>query len=401
MKLIQLIILIISLMSIGACSGEDSNSGPEQPSLEDLPGISVSDVRGTESSNESSTLPFQVSLSKSSTVDISFDYSVSGLTAEPSVDFENVSGQGVIAAGTLSTVIDVKILDDQTNEVEEKVELVISNAINATLQDERGIGIINDNDEINYADDGYEAQTAYFGYELTWSDEFEGAALDPESYTYEIGDGCPNLCGWGNEELQRYTDEEKNVTIENGNLVMTATKSGSSNYESARIITKDKREFRYGRIDIRAKLPKGQGLWPALWMLGANIDDVSWPACGEIDIMEHVGHKENVTSAAAHWGDRNQGFSNFKTQEYKQDQSFHDSYHLFTLVWEPNAIDWYVDDTKYMSLRPSDTSGKEWRFNQSFFFIFNVAIGGRLPGNPDETTEFPQSMEIDFIRVFQ
>ncbi len=401
MKNTPLFLLILSLLSVYACTGEDSPSGPDEQPLQDVPQLSVNDVNGTESTNDGATLPFQVSLSSASSVDISFDYTVSGITAEPSVDFDRTSGQATIAAGALSTTIEVSIIDDEANEVEEKVELIISNPKNATLQDERGIGIINDNDEVSYAADGYQAQETYFGYDLSWSDEFAGTTLDAANYTFEMGDGCPNLCGWGNQELQKYTDLEQNVRLEDGKLVITATKSGSSNFESARIITKDKQEFRYGRIDIRAKLPKGQGLWPALWMLGKNIDEVGWPACGEIDIMEHVGHKENVTSGAVHWGDRDQGFSNFKTQEYKQDRSFHDEFHLFTIVWEPNAIDWYVDDTKFLSLRPSDITGKEWRFNQPFFFIYNVAIGGTLPGDPDETTEFPQAMEIDFIRVFQ
>ena len=129
------------------------------------------------------------------------------------------------------------------------------------------------------------------------------------------------------------TIRSRTTALRDGKLVITATKGGTSNFETSRVITKNKKTFRYGRIDIRAKLPKGQGFWPALWMLEENIDEVGWPAFGEIDIMEHVGHKVNETSAAIHWGDRDQGFSNFKTHEFKHGRSFHDEFHPYTIIW--------------------------------------------------------------------
>ena len=159
---------------------------------------------------------------------------------------------------------------------------------------------------------GYDAPESYDGYTRVWEDEFNGTTLS-DDWTYEIGDGCPNLCGWGNNELEYYRAE--NTTVADGYLSITAKKEnfGGRDYTSSRLITKDKQEFQYGRIDIRAIMPKGQGMWPALWMLGENIDEVSWPACGEIDIMEMIGGdgKDNTVHGTVHW-DNNGNYANWR-----------------------------------------------------------------------------------------
>ncbi len=245
---------------------------------------------------------------------------------------------------------------------------------------------------------GYFTPENYAGYNLAWADEFNGNSLDLSSWTYEVGRG---EWGWGNNELQYYHEGEKNAIVKDGKLTITAKEesAGDANYTSARLVTKGKRAFQFGRIDIRARLPKGQGLWPALWMLGSNIDQVSWPACGEIDIMELVGHKPNEVLGTAHWG--NSVPSTFNSKKYRLAAGdFSDSFFVYSLIWEENKMEWYVNDIKYQTITPSNT-GSIYPFNNPFFFIFNIAVGGNLPGSPDASTRFPQTMEVDYIRVFQ
>jgi beta-glucanase (GH16 family) len=246
--------------------------------------------------------------------------------------------------------------------------------------------------------DGYSTPTSYGGYNLAWADEFSGDALDLSSWGFDVGNGSG---GWGNNESQYYTSGTANCVVANGKLTITAKKEsqGGYNYTSARILTKGKREFQYGRIDIRARLPKGQGIWPALWMLGSNFSSVGWPNCGELDIMELVGHQPNRVHGTAHFG--NQPPSTQRTASYGLSSgTFSDAYHVFTLKWENNLVEWYVDDVKFHTLTPGNTGGI-YPFNQKFFFIFNIAVGGNWPGYPDATTVFPQQMDVDYVRVFQ
>ena len=142
-------------------------------------------------------------------------------------------------------------------------------------------------------------------------------------------------------------------------------------------------------------------MWPAIWMLGQTIDDVGWPASGEIDIMENVGHEAGTAHGTAHWGPRGRGYSTFQGNSITLDEDLAERFHVFSIVWERDLIEWYVDETKFFTLTPASTGNETWRFNDDFFFIFNVAVGGNFPGPPDSTTEFPQQMEIDYIRVFQ
>jgi hypothetical protein len=232
---------------------------------------------------------------------------------------------------------------------------------------------------------------------LVWSDEFDGTGpLDPDKWDYEIGNGCPDLCGWGNEEEQYYTSESDNVKRDNGILKINAIKESNGTFTSARIKTQDKFEFKYGRIEIRAKLPSAQGTWPALWMLGANIDDgAGWPQCGEIDIMEQFQDKNKVKSTL-HWklADGNRG-------EYGQETANTSStdWHVYEMDWTPTSITTYLDGNQFFTM---NISGVEpyYPFNEEFFFIFNVAMGGTLGGEIDPN--FSQdAMEVDYIRVYQ
>ncbi|MEL6844095.1 MAG: glycoside hydrolase family 16 protein, partial [Bacteroidota bacterium] len=233
--------------------------------------------------------------------------------------------------------------------------------------------------------------------ELIWQDEFDGTSLNTTDWTFEYGNGCDKgLCGWGNNELQLYTDEEANIKLENGRMTITAREDNGT-YTSTRIITQDKVEVRFGRIDIRAKMPKGQGIWPALWMLGANIDDVSWPMCGEIDIMELVGHEPATTHGTVHYDDSGYKYNGNSKTLSTGDLS--DEFHVYSIVWDRDVIHWYLDNEWFKTFEKRNIG--TYPFNDAFFFIMNIAVGGNWPGSPDNTTVFPQEMVVDYVRVFQ
>ncbi len=243
-------------------------------------------------------------------------------------------------------------------------------------------------------------------YKLVWSDEFDSASLDMSKWNYNIGTGTG---GWGNNELQYYTDRDTNISIKNGNLIIRALKEnyGGENYTSARIETQGKYSITYGKIEARIKLPYGRGMWPAFWMLGDDITTVSWPACGEIDIMEMVGGNgtngsTNLSDATvygtAHWsssGSHAQHGGSYILSSGK----FADNYHTFTVTWIPQLITWYVDGHQYASL--SITSSDLNAFQKNFYILLNLAVGGNWPGSPDSTTKFPQTMRVDYIRVYK
>ncbi len=242
---------------------------------------------------------------------------------------------------------------------------------------------------------GYETPTSYPGYTLAWNDEFSGAALNTSDWTYELGGG-----GWGNNEWQYYRAE--NTSVANGYLTIEARQEnfGGRNYTSSRLITKDKQSFRYGRIDIRAVLPEGQGIWPALWMLGSNISTVGWPRSGEIDIVEMVGGsgREDTVHGTGHW-DNNGSNASYGGDYTLNSGTFADEFHVFTIEWDSSVIRWFVDDVQYHAL--SITSAGLSEFREEFFFIFNIAVGGNWPGYPDGSTVFPQRMLVDYVRVFE
>lgn len=243
---------------------------------------------------------------------------------------------------------------------------------------------------------GYTTPETYEGMNLVWQDEFDGNTLGGD-WTFETGTGGN---GWGNNELQYYKEENTRVT--DGYLIITAKKEsfGGQEYTSSRIITNGKQSFKYGRIDIRAALPKGQGIWPALWMLGSNFGSVGWPACGEIDIMELIGGtgKDNTVYGTAHWQNGGE-YASYGDHYTLNSGVFADEFHVFSIVWDASTITWYVDDVAYHTIDITPTELSE--FQNNFFFIFNVAVGGNWPGNPDNSTVFPQQMAVDYVRVFQ
>lgn len=230
---------------------------------------------------------------------------------------------------------------------------------------------------------------------LVFSDEFDGDELNTTTWNYETGDGCPNLCGWGNNESQTYTDREENVRVADGLLTIEARREAfaGSDFTSARITTQDKYAFTYGRIEIRARLPRGGGTWPALWMLGSDIRTNPWPGCGEIDIMEHVGNQQNRIFSTLHYPE-NSGADGVSQSIIDEDVS--DEFHVYRAIWSPNTIRFFVDDELYHTF-DNDPSIP---FNSDFFLIFNVAMGGNFGG--DIAPDFQSSsMEVDYVRVYQ
>ena len=251
-------------------------------------------------------------------------------------------------------------------------------------------------DEFQISQNGFSTPDRYNGMHLTWRDEFDGDQLNLADWKHEIGGH-----GWGNNELEYYQPE--NTAVRNGYLFITAKKEDKEgmNYTSSRIITQGNQEFQYGRIDIRALLPKGQGIWPALWMLGSNVAAVDWPACGEIDIMEMIGGpgKDNTVHGTVHWDSTGTHASYGGKHSLGSNKILADEFHVYSLVWTSETITWYIDDIQYETIDITPSALSE--FQNKFYFIFNVAVGGNWPGNPDATTVFPQRMAVDYVRIFQ
>ncbi len=396
MKISHCISLLFSMvvLSFGCKDPVPSGGG----NSDDLPKISIENVTQFEldSDNEFS---FSVRLSDSSSSDVSVDFRTESNTALDGSDF--ISSQGTLnfPAGETLGSIDVQIVADTLKEQDEQFIVQLSNPQNASLVVSEAIGTIrNDDDFVDIPDDGYITPESYGGWDLVWADEFNGSQIDLNNWTHELG-----ASGWGNNELQNYTSDPANSYISNGKLIIEAREDGNGGYTSARMMTANKQEYMFGRIDIRAKLPKGQGIWPALWMLGSNFWDSGWPSCGEIDIMELVGHEPGKTHGTAHWGPQGTGFSIPSTAHYSLSggAEFAEEFHVFSIVWEFNSIKWLVDDFVFHQINLNTVGNNEYPFNQDFFFIFNIAVGGNWPGDPDATTQFPQQMIVDYVRLFQ
>jgi beta-glucanase (GH16 family) len=240
---------------------------------------------------------------------------------------------------------------------------------------------------------------------LTWSDEFNGrngSTPDSSKWTFETGGE-----GFGNHELEYYTNRTQNVHLQDGNLVIQALAEkykGSDglgrDYTSARMKTKGKFSQAYGRFEARIRIPYGQGVWPAFWMLGDNFDAVGWPSCGEIDIMENIGKEPSIVHGSIH----GPGYTKDIEAHYTLpgEQKFSDDFHVFALEWAPGALRFYVDHDLYVTRTPADLkSGQVWEFDHPFFIILNLAVGGDWPGNPDASTTFPQAMLVDYVRVYR
>jgi beta-glucanase (GH16 family) len=234
--------------------------------------------------------------------------------------------------------------------------------------------------------------------------------VDPAKWTHDVGGG-----GWGNQELEYYTDGMQNAVVQGGNLVITAEAAGTdassapcpSNgpcaYTSARLKTQSLFAQQYGRFEARIQIPEGQGLWPAFWMLGADIDSVNWPTCGEIDIMENIGKEPSVNHGSLHMpatGTTNDDQLTASTA-LAGGAKLGDAFHTYAVEWSATAVKFYVDDKLYETQTPTTATGRTWEFDAQFFILLNVAVGGTFPGAPNTTTTFPQTMKVDWVRVYQ
>mgnify|MGYP000844630367 FL=1 len=249
------------------------------------------------------------------------------------------------------------------------------------------------------------------GWALVWNDEFDGpagSAPDAAKWGYDIGGE-----GWGNQEWEYYSDRPENAALDGaGNLTITARAVedpaglecwyGACKFTSARLLTQDMFTFTYGRVEARLKIPFGQGIWPAFWMLGADIPAAGWPECGEVDIMENIGREPALVHGTVH-GPGFYGADGLSFPYALADgAAFADDFHLYAVEWEEAEIRWYVDGSLYGTVRKSQfPETYRWVFDHPFFIILNVAVGGGWPGYPDATTTFPQSMLVDYVRVYQ
>ncbi len=237
---------------------------------------------------------------------------------------------------------------------------------------------------------------------LLWSDDFDGDKLDRRNWKVYVGNGCPELCGFGNHELQYYTDEPDNIKLKDGKLLITALKQskGLNHYTSAKILTKGRRSWKYGRIEVSARLPEGRGTWPAIWMLPERSKYGGWPSSGEIDIMEHVGYKQGKIYGTIHTESFNHMYNTQKSDSVMLTDAS-EAFHEYAIEWREDRIDWFIDGEKYFTFNNSGKNSDDWPFDRSFHLILNVAVGGDWGGKEGiDDSIWPQSMEIDYVRVY-
>lgn len=394
-----LVLLILFSFFFLACSEK-----VDDPNM-NLPVLKSEDITVQEG-DANNSVQLRIFLDEPALANVIVRYGTKNGTAMSGSDFVGVSdGSITIPEGEKEAFIPLTIIGNSFAQSDRFFELVFTNVINASVENSTvRITIIDDDEEVignlSVPNEGNVSPATYNGYQLVWSDEFNSSELNMDDWTHEIGTGNN---GWGNNELQYYQPD--NTYIHNNEYLVIEAKQerqGNSDYTSSRIITSDKASFKYGRVDIRAALPKTQGIWPALWMLGESFWSEGWPSCGEIDIMEMLGHQPNKVYGTAHWG------ADFSQRQLKErsifaesGNDFHSRFHVFTIIWEEDRIEWLVDDRSYNVLTPADMNGAEYPFNDDFFFIFNIAVGGNWPGSPDASTVFPQFMIVDYIRVFQ
>jgi len=388
MKLLWIFTTLFFGFIINSC-----DSGDERK----LPSVLIESIQ-VEEGNTTNYLEVLLTLTNSVDYDLSVDVRTVDGTAIKGKDYTDLYEIIIFSAGEEQASFAIEIIGDNIPEDNEIFSIRLENPQNVKIDNSIAtVTIINDDEHIFFIPEtGYTTPDTYEGMTLVWSDEFDGPNINSNNWTFEIGTGT---WGWGNNELQYY--QEENTSIIDGNLVIEARSQTveNSNYTSSRIITRGKQSFQYGRVDIRAVMPEGQGLWPALWMLGSNHLQVGWPTCGEIDIMEMIGGEErdNVVHGTAHWDQ--DGHVSYGQSTTNESGKLSEEYHVYSIIWDAQSIRWYLDDVNFntIDITPEALSA----FHDDFYFIMNVAVGGAWAGSPDNTTLFPQWMIVDYIRVFQ
>ncbi|HTE23909.1 family 16 glycosylhydrolase [Flavitalea sp.] len=388
--------LVPLMIFVLAAACDKKNKGPET-----MPTISFSDVPVAENSGKAE---LKISLSEPVSGVVSVNWSTSDGTAKIGADFAAVTDQTLVfQPNETEKIITVNLVDDDIKEADEIFYVNLSRPVNATLLQSKIIITIRNNDtKIGFSNTGFDAPTTYAGYSLSWNDEFNQPTLDPSTWSYETGDGCPTLCGWGNNELQYYSSSPDNLFFQDGKMIIEARAEtfGGKNYTSSRIKTQGKRAFKFGRIDIRAILPVGKGLWPAFWLLPQDNVFGGWPRSGEIDMMEYIGGEPSKVLGTVHYGP-GPGSTYITRSTSLTAGTFNDKFHVFSLEWETDQIRWYLDGNLYTTISKADIGNNNYPFNENFYLLINMAVGGNLPGAPDASTSFPQHLIIDYIRVFQ
>lgn len=387
---------LLLLLNLLGCKKENTGGGTP----ETTPNISISDVFRQEGNGGNSNMDFVLQLSAPATKEVSVRVSTKEGFAKAGEDFTAVDQKIVFSVGESKKTVSVSIVGDDLKEGLDDFQVALSDPVNCTITTLYATGSIeNDDTKIPVSDQGYSTPNSYSGMTLVWSDEFNGTSLNTSDWNYDVGDGCPN-CGWGNNELQYYTAGD-NIYVNSGKMIIEARKENKNgkNYTSSRLTTMGKKSFKFGRIDMRAKLPKGQGIWPAFWMLGDNFPTAGWPTCGEIDIMEFLGHDLTKVYSTIHFksgtGSRN------ISKSFVNATPIPDEYHVYSLVWETDKMKMLIDDKLIGEFLAADLGGASNPFNDKFFFLLNIAVGGNWPGSPNTTTYFPQWMFVDYVRVFQ
>lgn len=388
--------ILLLAYTLIACKKE--NTGGVTP--ETTPNLTISDVFKPEGTGGNSNMDFVLKLSAPATREVSVRVATKEGFAKAGEDYTPVDQKIIFSAGESQKTVSVSIVGDDLKEGIDDFQLFLSEPVNCVIISNYATGTIdNDDTKIPVTDAGYSTPSSYAGKTLIWADEFNGTSLNTSDWNYDVGDGCPN-CGWGNNELEYYTAGD-NLYMSQGKMIIEARKEsrGGKNYTSSRLTTMGKKSFKFGRIDMRAKLPKGQGIWPAFWMLGDNFPTAGWPTCGEIDIMEFLGHDLTKVYSTIHFksgtGSRN------ISKSYVNASPIPDEYHVYSLVWETDKMRMLIDDKLIGEFLVSDLGGATYPFNDKFFFLLNLAVGGNWPGSPNTTTYFPQWMFVDYVRVFQ
>jgi len=388
-KIAALFIVTLSLIFL--------NTNCTKNSPEPLAKISIEDLSQEEGNGGINNFNIKVKLDKPASSSLSVSYALQAGTAKVDEDYKNPSSNSIsFAQGESEKTISIQIVADLIKEGDDEFLVVLSNPVNAEFADNVATCVIkNDDTKVPIPAKGYTTPNQYTGYQLVWSDEFDAAQLNTNDWGFDLGNGCPNLCGWGNNELESYNNT--NVFLLDGSLIIEAKKEGTNAYTSSKIKTKDKKTFKYGRIDIRAKTPTGKGIWPALWMLPQAEVYGGWPNSGEIDIMELVGNEPNKVYSTVHFGPGPPSTYISKSLILTDASEFQ----VYSLIWTEDKMQFFVNDVIISEINKTDLGGKTYPFNEQFFFIFNLAVGGNWPGNPDATTYFPQWLIVDYVRVFQ
>ncbi len=401
------IVAVICILTLFSCSkGGGGNGGGTPPPENTPPKVTIEDLSLFEGNGGTQTFNVQVKLDKAPKEPVTVTYSTANGWARSGEDYTAAVNQTInFAVNETSKNIPIVVVADDMKEGDDDFTVTISSASNATIQKGTAKVIIrNDDTKVAFTNEGYEAATSYPGYTLIWADEFNAGTLDTDAWTVEAGDGCPSVCGWGNNELEYYTGRPSNLFFQDGKLIIEAQKEtyNGRNYTSSKIVSRGKKFFKFGRIDMRAKLPVGKGIWPAFWMMPQDNLYGGWPASGEIDIMEMVGHQAGTTHGTIHYGPGPASTSKTYSKTLASG-NLNNEFHVYSLEWKEDEIIWFLDNVEFGRAKKEDLNlgGTTYPFNEDFFFIFNLAVGGNWPGSPDASTYFPQWLIVDYIRVYQ